>query len=87
LVIFPQYQPDWLLLDLMLPDGDGIKVLEHVRKIEAPVKVCILTGCGDQNRLDAVKQLGPDGFITKPVDFAVLMELLEPGDGNGQTHG
>src|SRR4051794_16160938 len=40
-----QRRPDWILLDLMLPDGCGIDVLRRVRAQHLATKVCVITGC------------------------------------------
>src|SRR5438132_14136530 len=38
-------QPQWILLDLMLPDGCGLEVLRHVRSHHIASRICIITGC------------------------------------------
>ena len=60
--------PDWMLLDLMLPDGDGEQVLTEVRRRCLPVKVAVLTGVTDRDRLDRVSEMRPDLVLIKPVD-------------------
>ena len=37
--------PDWILLDLMLPDGSGIDVMRAVRAWGMHCRICIVTGC------------------------------------------
>src|SRR5687767_5484439 len=39
-------RPDWILLDLMLPDGCGLDVLRNVPAQVSPAQVCVITGCG-----------------------------------------
>lgn len=60
--------PEWLLLDLMLPDGDGEEVLTQVRSRHMPIKVAVLTGVTDRDRLDRVNSLKPDLVLIKPID-------------------
>jgi len=68
--------PDHILLDLMLPDGDGARVLEAVRKSRLASRVVVLTGVGDADHLDRVRGLNPEALLNKPVDFKQILEKL-----------
>ncbi|MCM2604267.1 response regulator transcription factor [Rossellomorea marisflavi] len=58
-------QPDLVLLDIMLPDGDGWSVLESIRTL-APTPVIMLTALGDVDyRLKGLTS-GADDYIAKP---------------------
>lgn len=70
--------PHYVLLDLMLPDGDGTKILEHIRIKQLPIKVAVITGINDPDRLRRVERLGPDAILTKPVDLIALLEKIKP---------
>ena len=75
------WRPCCLLLDLMLPDGSGIDVLRRVRAERLPVRVAVTTAASDPVVLDAVRELAPDAFFPKPVDFAAVCDWLRsPGD-------
>jgi len=72
-------KPDIVLLDLILPDIDGIEVLKEIRKSNATkdVKVFILTNQEnvEPQQLDGVK---PDKFITKAnITPTQLVELIK----------
>ena len=67
--------PRWILLDLMLPDGCGLKVLRRVQSDHLATKVCIVTGCGPE-KLEEARKAGAEHAFTKPVDFEHLMNLL-----------
>lgn len=51
--------PECIVLDLMLPDGDGIKVLQFVRDQQLPSHVAVVSGSSDPDRLDRVRSLRP----------------------------
>ena len=70
-------RPDWILLDLMLPDGCGSQVLARVAEERLPSKVCVITGCGPE-KLERVRALGPHAVFKKPVDVSQLLALLAP---------
>jgi two-component system KDP operon response regulator KdpE len=69
--------PHVLILDLMLPDGDGTSLLRLIREENRPVKVIVTTGSSDSAKLAAVRLLKPDAIVVKPVDLDKL--LLEVG--------
>ena len=67
--------PDWVLLDLMLPDGCGTEVLRRVGAERRPTRVCVITGCGPE-KLEEVRTLHPECILKKPVDVDRLMHVL-----------
>ena len=69
-----EWNPELVILDLMLPELDGYEVLAAIRKDGNPVPVIILTARGEE--ADKVRgfRLDADQYVTKP--FGVL-ELLE----------
>ena len=69
-------RPQHILLDLMLPDGDGARVLEAVRRSGMNSRVLVITGVGDAEHLDRVKSLKPEAMLKKPVDFGQILEKL-----------
>jgi DNA-binding response OmpR family regulator len=68
--------PKFAILDLMLPDGGGERVLDLIRRRKLATKVIILTGCRDRDRLKEVARLKPDLILTKPLDFFRLLEFI-----------
>lgn len=68
-----EFQPDLILLDLMLPEMDGFEVLRTLRKNGNPASVLILTARGEEVDKVTGLRLGADDYVTKPFG---LMELL-----------
>ncbi len=75
-------RPDCLVLDLMLPDGDGVEVLRAIRRAGLPIRVAVTTGTDDRERLRAVRALRPDTLLFKPIDIADLDAALSDGAGS-----
>jgi CheY-like chemotaxis protein len=70
------WRPDCVLLDLMLPDGNGVELLRHVRARDVPVRVAVATAAYDWHLLEEVKSLRPDHVFLKPVDWRAVTEWL-----------
>jgi CheY-like chemotaxis protein len=68
-------RPDWILLDLMLPDGCGVEVLRAVRRRALTSRVCVVTGCGPDLVAEA-ERAGAEHTFLKPLDVAGLMTVL-----------
>ena len=65
--------PDVALVDLLLPDGDGTKVLDHVREHDLPTSVIMISGHGSiPSAVEAVKR-GAFDFLEKPLDRERLL--------------
>jgi len=66
-------RPDYLVLDIGLPDGDGRELLERIRADGLPTKVAVVTGWGS---LNGVEHLRPDVYFDKPVNVEELARRL-----------
>lgn len=68
-------RPDLVLLDIMLPDSDGIEVLKKMRRNPDTKKVPVIMVTAKSSEIDKVKGLdnGADDYITKPFG---IMELI-----------
>lgn len=69
------HEPDVTILDLRLPDVDGLQVLEVLRQRKA--MVVLLTGYGDIPTAVHAMQLGAENFLTKPVEMGHLVATVE----------
>src|SRR5580700_7629417 len=67
---FDLVRPDVVILDLHLPDANGLDVLERLRAQGAAV--LLLTGQADVETAVRAMQLGAENFLTKPVDMTHL---------------
>ncbi len=70
--------PDVLILDLMLPDIQGYDVCQRLRSFEktANLPILILSARTSQADKDKATKAGADGYLTKPVQFPVLLTEL-----------
>jgi DNA-binding NarL/FixJ family response regulator len=74
--------PDVVLLDMRLPDMDGLTCLERIRKLHPSVKVVMLSAASDPARVRAALARGASAYIVKTVDPldipAALRQVFKP---------
>ncbi|HEX2725465.1 MAG TPA: EAL domain-containing protein [Beijerinckiaceae bacterium] len=75
LELVAQQSFDLVLLDVMMPDIDGMEVLRRLREQHSPVSLPIIMVTAKSQSEDVVKalELGANDYVTKPVDFAVAL--------------
>jgi len=72
-----QYQPDIVLLDMRMPDINGIGVLKRLRENGAKMPIAILTTVDDENDLIDALQCGAQGFLLKGMQPDELVSALQ----------
>ena len=70
-LLVQQHNPDVMLLDLGLPDIDGLQVLKEVRRI-SDVPIIIATARGDETDRIVGLELGADDYVVKPYSVREL---------------
>jgi two-component system NtrC family response regulator len=73
-----QTQPfDVIVLDIRLPDGDGLELLAHFREAVPDVEVILITGHGDVDSAVEAMKTGAYDYITKPFTLDRLELVIE----------
>ena len=84
-VLLAQYhRPDVILLDIRMPEGDGLEALERIRQVSPQTAVVILTASELNEHVLEATRLGAAGYLLKSLDAAELFDLLI-GVGHGQS--
>lgn len=63
---------DAIVLDLVLPDGNGIPLVQALRRKSLDTPVIVLTGNTDKSAVVMALDAGADDYLTKPIDFDVF---------------
>jgi len=79
--IYEEFQPGVVILDLVMPEVDGIELAQWLAHVKSPARVTFLTG-HNPRFTDAARALADSGdltsvtTLTKPVSIAVLRQAL-----------
>jgi DNA-binding response OmpR family regulator len=77
------FEPDLVLLDLLMPGMSGVEVLGHLRRDHRPLPVVILSGNTDIALARRTLGNGAFDYIQKPFDIAVLARVVEAAIASG----
>lgn len=94
LAVLGSRPPDALVLDLVLPDGEGVEVCEEVRRFSG-LPILVLSAVGDEREKVRALDAGADDYVTKPFGTdellarlrAVMRRSADPGSGSQLTIG
>lgn len=67
---------DIILLDLMLPDGDGYGLCSEIREDGNDVPIIFMTACDEESNVVTGLELGADDYVTKPVKIRELVARI-----------
>ncbi|GGI74787.1 DNA-binding response regulator [Shewanella hanedai] len=70
-------KPGIAILDIQMPNMDGLALLNHIKQYNSPLSVIMLTGHGTISMAVQAIQNGAMDFIEKPVDGGKLCQLLQ----------
>ena len=71
------YNYDCILLDIMLPDGNGLKLLEHIKSLDKGDRVIIISARDSIDDKVAGLDLGADDYLAKPFYMAELSARIK----------
>jgi len=75
--LFSQHRPQFTLLDLRMPEMNGIEVLRRIRTIDASAAVMILTAWGSDALEKQARQLGVTDFLSKTLALDTIIASME----------
>lgn len=69
-------KPDLVFLDIMMPERDGIQILQEIKEIDKDIPVVMLTAVWDDKEAEKCKSLGAYEYVHKPIDFENLNKIV-----------
>ncbi len=75
--LIKKYHPDVVLMDINMPEKDGLSAIQEIEKLELDVKVIALTGYDDSDLIFRAMKIGAKGYILKTMASAQLIYAIE----------
>lgn len=76
-------RPDILLLDLEMPEMDGVETLRQIQKIDVPTRVLVFTAYDSDERILTALQSGAQGYLLKGVPRQQVFDAIRVVHGGG----
>lgn len=71
-----KYKPDFVTMDITMPDMDGITAVKEIMKIDSEAKVIMVTSHGQEDMVIKSIQSGAVGYILKPITDDKLAQVI-----------
>jgi len=69
-------KPDVILMDLVMPEGDGIQAIAEIKRCIGTIKIIVLTMFHDETKINAAIEAGADGYLLKDADGDELIRAI-----------
>lgn len=74
---YTEQKPDCVLLDITMPELDGLSALKEIRKLDPNARVAMVTAIGQQQVVMEALQSGARDFVVKPFQPERVLQAVE----------
>lgn len=72
-----KYNPDLVIMDINMPDKDGLQAIQEINALEVNTKIMVLSGYDDSDLIYRAMKVGAKGYILKTMSSAQLVRGIE----------
>ncbi|WP_319560755.1 response regulator [Marispirochaeta sp.] len=85
--MYDRYKPDFVTLDISMPNTNGMEALEILMKRTPPPRIIIVSAVGQQRLVIKALQSGAKDFVIKPFESPRVLKAVERVMSNGKNPG
>ena len=75
--LYEKVKPDLVILDILMPDMNGLEALKKIREIDPDARVLMCTASEQSSHVQEALSLGAKGYIVKPFTKEVILSTIE----------
>jgi len=75
--VYKSEKPDAVLMDITMPEMDGLTALKEIRELDPQARVIMLTALGQETIVLEALKLGAKDFVVKPFDATRVLTTLQ----------
>ena len=75
--LFKDLEPDMVLMDITMPEMDGVGALKEIMKVNSNAKVVMISAMGKEDIVREAIMAGAKGFIVKPFTEETVIKVIE----------
>ncbi|MFA5272518.1 MAG: response regulator [Candidatus Omnitrophota bacterium] len=75
--VFNRTKPEWVFLDIKMPDMNGLELLKQMKVLDTNIKAIMITGKDDDAVQNEAKSLGASDYIVKPMDLDEMSKIIK----------
>ncbi len=72
-----EHKPDLVIMDIRMPEKNGIEGLQEIREIDPDVSIIMLTGYGDLDTAQKAIRFGANDYLQKPFDTTEIQTVIK----------
>lgn len=77
LEVFEKERPDLVIMDLLMPDMDGMEIIKRILETDPHAKTVICSTDKQKARQAEAREIGVLGFLTKPINAEEATEMID----------
>lgn len=77
LELFNRHKPEWVFLDIKMPDIGGLDLLRKMKEINIGIKAIMISGREDNSKQNEARELGASEYLIKPIDLDEMHKIIK----------